>query len=130
MMVCGKIRQKIEMRKVREYGPSTSVASPNDIKFEMMLKMMEKLMDKLSVENGSQNWEQNEPQIRNPNFRSPNPPQPPQIRQRETINLQNPNDQQIQPPFLKNYVDDEGEEEPTKDWIHHFEDLDFDIYLT
>ena len=80
MMVSRKIWQKMEMRKVREDGPSTSGAFANDVKFEMMLKTIEKLMDKLSVDNGSLNREQNDPQIRNPNFRRPNPPKPPQIR--------------------------------------------------
>ena len=39
------------------------------------------------------------------------------------------NEQQIQPLFLENYVDGEGEEEPTEDQIHHFSDLDSDTYL-
>ena len=79
-MESGKIKQKMEMRKVREDGSSNSVASSNDVKFEIMLKMIEKLMAKFSVDNGSQHREQNEPQIRNPNFRRPNPSQPPHIR--------------------------------------------------
>jgi len=44
-------------------------------------------------------------------------------------NPRNPNDQQIQPPFPENYVDGEGEAEPIEDQIHHFGDLDSDIYL-
>ena len=68
-------------------------------------------MDKLSVDNGSLNREQNELQIRNPNFRRKNPPHPLQIRQREAKNPRNPNDQQIQPPFPKNYVDGGGDKE-------------------
>ena len=79
MMASRKIKQKMETRKVGEDGSSTSNASANDVKFEMMLKTIEKLMDKLVVDNGSLNREQNEPQIRNPNFRIPNPTQPPQI---------------------------------------------------
>ena len=106
------------------------VASSNDVKFEMMMKTMEKLMDRMTMDNGLANKEQNEPQIRNPNFRRPNPPQPPQIRQRDIRNPRNPNDQQIQPPFPENYVYGEGEDEPTEDQIHHFGDLDSDIYLT
>ena len=75
----------------------------------MILKEMEKMMDKLTVDNRPLNKEQNEPQIRNLNFRIPNPPQPPQIRQRDIRNPRNPNDQQIQPPFPEKYVDGEGE---------------------
>ena len=81
MMACGKIKQRAEIdrRKGREEThPSTSASSSSDIKFEMMLKTMEKLMDRLTVEAKLMNWEQNEPQIRNPNFRRqvPPPPQP------------------------------------------------------
>ena len=120
----------METRKVREDGPSTSIASANDVKFEMMLKKIEKLMDKLAVDNRLMNREQNEPQIRKPNFKRPNPLQPLQIRQRDSRNPRNSNDQKIQPPFTENYVDDKGGEEPPEDQIHHFGDLDYDIYLT
>ena len=93
----------------------------------MILKEMEKMMDKLTVDNRPLNMEQNEPQIRIPNFRRPNPPQLPQIRHRDRRNPINPNDQQIQPPFHENYVEDEGEDEPIEDQIHNFSDLDSDI---
>ena len=72
MMACGKIkpRAEVDRRKGREEAhPTTSASSSNDIKFEMMLKTMEKLMDRLMVEAKPTNQEQNEPQIRNPNFR-------------------------------------------------------------
>ena len=78
MMASGKIKQKVETykRKAREENvPSASVAaSSNDLKFEMMLKTMEKLMDRMIVDNIPLNIEDNEPQIRNPNFKRPNPP--------------------------------------------------------
>ena len=45
-------------------------------------------------------------------------------------NPRNPYDQQIRPPFPKNYVADEDEAESIKDYIHHFGDLDSEIYLT
>ena len=96
----------------------------------MILKEMEKIMDKMNVDNMPLNREQNEPQIRNLNFRRPNPPQPPQIRQRYIRNPRNPNDQQIQPPFPESYVDGEGEDAPIEDKFHYFGDLDYDIYLT
>ena len=96
----------------------------------MMLKTMENLMDRLTIYNKPLNREQNEPQIRNLNFRRRNPPPPPQIRQRDMRNLRNPNDQQIMTPFTENYVADEDEAESIKDHIHHFGDLDSEIYLT
>ena len=84
MMESGKIKQKVETdkRKAREENVPSAfvVASSNDVKFEMTTKKMEKLMDRLIVDNRPLNKEQNEPQIRNPNFRRPNPPPPPQIR--------------------------------------------------
>ena len=72
MMACGKIKPRAEIngRKGREEShPSTSASSSSDIKFKMILKTMEKLMDMLMVEAKLANREQNEPQIRNTNFR-------------------------------------------------------------
>ena len=72
MMTCGKIKPRVEVdrRKGREEThPTTSTSSFSDVKFEMMLKTMEKLMDRLRVEAKPINRDQNEPQIRNPNFR-------------------------------------------------------------
>ena len=96
----------------------------------MILKTMEKLMDRLTVDNGPLNRKHNEPQIRNPHFRRPNSPPPPQIRQRDMRNPRNPDDQQMMPPFTENYVADEDEAESIEDHIHHFGDLDSEIYLT
>ena len=73
MMASGKMKHKdIDRRKKAENMPSTSSSATN-IKFEMMLKTMEKLMDRLTMDNRSFNREQADPQIRNPNFRRPNP---------------------------------------------------------
>ena len=134
MMACGTMKHKMETNKSKikeEIVPSTSIdASSNDIKFEMILKAMEKMMDKMKVDCRPLNREQNEPQTRNPNFIRPNPPQPAQIRQKNIRNSRNPNDQKIQPHFPKNYVDGEAQAEPIEYQIHHFGDLDSDIYLT
>ena len=96
MMASGKIKQKVETykRKAREeIVPFASAgASSNDVKFEMMLKTMEKLMDRMTVDNRPLNKEHNEPQIRNTNFRRPNPPLSPQIRQRDMRNPRNPDE--------------------------------------
>ena len=85
MMACGKIKPRVEVdrRKGREEAhPSTSASSSSDMKFEMMLKTMEKLMDRLTLEAKPMDREQNEPQIRNPNFKRKVPPplQPNRLR--------------------------------------------------
>ena len=64
-----------------------------------MMKAMERLMVKLSSDYKSQLKNQNEPQVRNPNFRR----------------------QQIRPPFEEDLVDEEFIEEP-QEHIHQFGD--------
>ena len=134
LMASRKVKQKVETdkKKAREENvPSASVvASSNDVKFAMMLKTMEKMMDRLTVDNRPLNREHNEPRIINPNFRRPNPSPPPQIRQRDIRNPRNPDDQQIRPPFPENYVADEDEAKFVEGHIHHFGDLDYNIYFT
>ena len=44
-------------------------------------------------------------------------------------NPRNPNDRQIQPHFPENYAADEEQVESIEDQIHHFGDLDSEIYL-
>jgi len=129
MMASGKMKQRdIDRRKTREENMPSTSSSATDIKFEMMLKKMEKLMDRLTMDNRSFNREQDDPQIRNPNFRRPNPPMPPQNRQRDMRNPRNQEEEQIRQPFPKNYVVDE--EDPTENEIHLFRELDSEIYLT
>ena len=72
--------------------PSTS-SYATDIKFDMILKTMENLMDRLIVDNRSFNRKQADPQIKNPNFRRPNPPMPPQNRKRDMRNPRNQEEQ-------------------------------------
>ena len=107
MMACGKIKPRadIDRRKGREEAhPSTFASSSSDIKFELMLKTMEKLMDRLIVEARPVNQEQNEPQIRNPNFRRQVPPPLPSNKPRDVRNLRNLEERPIRPLFPKNYV--------------------------
>ena len=85
-------------------------------------------MDRLTKDNRSFNREQVDPQIRNPNLRRPNPPMPPKNRQRDMRNPRNQEEQQIRPPFPKNYVVDE--EDPAENEIDIFGELDSEIYLT
>ena len=107
MMACEKIKLRLEVdrRKGREeIHPTSYTSSSSDGKFEMMLKTMENLMDWLTVEANPINWKHNEPQIKNPNFRRPIPPSLQPNRQRDVRNPRNQEDQQIRPPFPKNYV--------------------------
>ena len=87
-------------------------------------------MNRLTMDTRPVNQEQNEPQIRNPNIRRPIPPPLPQNRQRDMRNPRNQEDQQIRPHFPKNYVADDDGAESIEDHIHHFGDLDSEIYLT
>ena len=121
-MASGKMKNRVEVdRRRKENQPSTYVpSSTSDVKFEMMMKTMERLMDMLALDNIPPNREQSRNQIRNPNFRRPPPP---------PRNQRNPEDQQIRPPFLENLVDEEGEEDPMDILIHHFDDIDSEIYL-
>ena len=61
-------RYKVEARKVKE-EPQASTSS-SDPKFDSLMKVMEKLVDKLSINNKLATRD-NEPQIRNPNYRLP-----------------------------------------------------------
>ena len=133
MMACRNIKLRVEVDKRKgreEIHPTSSTSSSSDVKFEMMLKTMEKLMDRLTVEAQPVNREQNESQIRNPNFRRPIPPSLQPNRQRNVRNPRNQEDQKIRPPFPKNYLVFEDDAESIEDHIHHLGDLDSEIYLT
>ena len=82
----------------------------------MMTKTMETLIKKLSVDDKSQMKDQNEPQVRNTNFRRQQGPPTSQVMPR---GKRNPSEQQIRPPFQENRVDEEFIEQP-QDHIHHF----------
>ena len=100
-----KLGMEVNRRKTREENHPSTSPSPNDAKFEMMMKTMEILMDCLNLDNRPPNSKHPEPKIRNPNFIIP-PPLPPPIKQRGPRNPINPEDQQIRPPFPENYVDE------------------------
>ena len=78
----------------------------------------------MALDNRPPNREHPKPQVRNPSFRRPPPPPPLQNRKRDTRNPRNLEEQQIGPPFPKNYVHDEEEIDPMDNQMHHFEDLD------
>jgi hypothetical protein len=83
---------------------------------------MVKTMERLDVGDRPLVGQQQEPQIRNPNFRRP---QFPQIIQREQ---RNPVDQQVIPPFQENIVAEDTKE--TEDHIHCLDKNDPNLYLT
>ena len=91
MMALGKIKNK-DVDKINNKEEISSPAS-SDSKFDSIMRTMEKLVDRLSLENKQVPVQQQDTQIRNPNFRRPPAPQ---ARQRDQ---RNPNDQQIRPPF-------------------------------
>ena len=69
MMESGKIKNKdVYKRKNKE-----DISSPSsyDSKFNSVMRTMEKLVDKLSLENKQVLVQQQDTQIRNPNFRRP-----------------------------------------------------------
>ena len=80
MMSSKRGRYKVEARKVKE-KPQASTSS-SDPKFDSLMKVMEKLVDK-SI-NNKPAARDNEPQIRNPNYKLPRQlgPPPLQIAQR------------------------------------------------
>ena len=82
-MESGKVKQRLDTKKKKikdELQPSTSRSV--DAKFDMMLKTKERLVEKMYLDDKPTNRNQQEPQIRNPNFRRPRVPQIRQIDQR------------------------------------------------
>ena len=70
LIASNKTKQRNDTRRVKEEEPEASTSqSSSDPEFNMMTKTMEKLMDKLSADAKNQMKVQNEPQVRNPNFR-------------------------------------------------------------
>ena len=121
MMASGKIKNKdVDKRKNKE---EISSPSSSDSKFDSIMRTMEKLVDRLSLENKQVHVQQQDTQIRNPNFRIPPIPQ---ARQRDQ---RNPNDQQIRPPFQENMLDDEYLPE-NENHIHCIDQSQTDCYLT
>ena len=86
-----KTKQRNETKRVKEEEPQASTSqSSSEAKFNMIMKTMEKMMETLSVDDKNQMKDQNEPQIRNPNFRRPQGPFVPQVMPR---GQRNPNEQ-------------------------------------
>ena len=116
LLASHKTKQRNETKRVKEETQASTSLSNSNVKFNVMMKAMEKLMNKLSVDDKNHVRHQNDPQIRNPNFRRKQGPHVPQIRQR---GQRNPNDQQVRPHFQENLVAKDFVEQP-KDHIHHF----------
>ena len=98
MMSSKKGKYKYEARKVKDEPKSSS-----NPKFDSMMKVMEKLVDKLSIADRQVVRDNNEPQIKNLNFRQPiqQPPQQPQVMQRP----QRPTNDLVRPLFQQNLVE-------------------------
>lgn len=65
-----KTKQRNETIRVKKEEPQAFTSQSSlYFKFNMMMKTMEKLTDKFSANDKSQMKYQNEPQIKNPNFR-------------------------------------------------------------
>ena len=88
----------MEAKKVKE-EPQASTSS-TDPKFDSLMKSNEKLIDIVSIDNKPAARD-NEPQIRNPNYRQPRQPGPPplQIAQRVHKLPNDNNNDQVRPPF-------------------------------
>ena len=63
-------RYKVEAKETRKSKEEPQVSTSTDPKFDYLMKVMEKLADKLSI-NNKLAARDNEPQIRNPNYRLP-----------------------------------------------------------
>lgn len=71
LMFSKKGKYRFETKKVKEEAQPSTLQPTIDSKFDSMFKVIEKMMERL-VENDRQVVrEQNEPHIRNPNFRQP-----------------------------------------------------------
>ena len=86
---------------------------------DMMMENMGNLMERLSMDNRPSHIENQEKHNRNHIFKRPLPPR----------NQGIPEDRQIMPPFLDSYVVEEGGEDPMENQDHHFDDIDFRIFL-
>ena len=108
MMSSKRGRCKAEARETRKPKEEPQVSTSVDPKFDSLIKVMEKLVDKLSI-NNKLAARDNEPHIRNPNYRAPGKPDPPplQITQRgQKLPNDNATDQ-VRQPFQQNLVDEE-----------------------
>ena len=103
-VLAGKKHRQDTCRGREENQPSTSTST--DAKFDMVLERMNLMLDRLALDNRQHPREQNDPHIRNPNFRRP-PAQ--QNRPRENRNPEE-NIQVIRAAFVENYVEGETEE--------------------
>jgi hypothetical protein len=124
LMASGKIKQNFDRNGKNPQGdaqPSTSRSS--DEKFDLMMKTMERLMERMSMENKPATREKNDFQPRNQNFRRAPVPQ---IRKRDQ---RDQGDQQIRPPFQKNYANEDFDQ-MIQDQMHCCDDTNTYVFLT
>lgn len=94
------MEKKAKMKVERILGFKKESSSSTDLKFDVILKIMEKMVDKLTPPC------ENQPEVRNPNFRRP------QATQNYPREQKAPEEQQllVQPPFLESFVDEDDNE--------------------
>ena len=127
LMASKKGTYRFETKKVKEEAQPSTSQSSSDAKIDSMLNVMERF-----VENNRQVVrEQNEPQIRNPNFRQPRQPglPPPQLLQRGQRNQNQNQIDQVRTPFQENLLD-EYFSQKTKNRINQFGDKESKVFLT
>ena len=130
-MASKKGKYKFETKKVKKEDQPLISQPTTDLKFDSMLKVMEKNMERLFVDDRHVVKEQNEPHIRNPNFRQPKQQglQPPQILQRWQRNQNKNQNDHVRPPFHENMLDESFPQE-TGDHINQFGDKESRFFLT
>ena len=96
-----------------------------------MLKVMEMMMERLAENDRQVGREQNEPQIRNPNFRQPRQQglPPPQILQRGQRNQNHNQIDQVRPAFQENLLDEYFSQQ-IEDHINQFGDKESKVFFT
>jgi len=110
MMSSKRGRYRVDPREQKKPKEESQASTSSDPKFDSLVKAMERLVDKLSIRDKPPSRD-NVPQIRNPNYRAPRQqdPLPPRIVQRgEKLpnDPNNPNNDQVRPPFQQNLVDE------------------------
>ena len=79
MMSSKRGRYKVEAKETRKSKEEPHASTFVDPKFNYLMKVMEKPVDKLSI-NNKPAARDNEPQIRNSNYKVPRQPGPPQLQ--------------------------------------------------
>ena len=131
LMASKKGKYRFYTKKVKEEVQPSISQSTADSQIDSMLKVMERMMEILAENDSRVVKEQNEPQIRNPNFRKPRKQglPPPQILQRGQRNHNYNQIDQVRPPFQENLLDEDFSQQ-IEDHINLFGDKESKVFLT